>query len=135
MGKHLLPRSEEHRKKLSDAQKRAQENQELLARRRAWFLSIRNTNGPGLNYTHSNKFKQRASALWKDGLSVSEIANRLKVKKNVISGLAHRNRALFPHRRSPIAFTQSSGDVIAVDGSHKLGGRKKPAAFCNPIQK
>ena len=81
MGKHLLPRSEEHRKKLSDAQKRAQENQELLARRRAWFLSIRNTNGPGLNYTHSNKFKQRASALWKDGLSVSEIANRLKVKK------------------------------------------------------
>lgn len=44
----------------------------------------------------------QASDLWKGGLTVSEIARNLNLKKTQISGLAHRNRNFFPPRPSPI---------------------------------
>lgn len=44
----------------------------------------------------------RAAQLWSEGLSVKQIADYLGINKNRISGIAHRNRELFPPRLSPI---------------------------------
>lgn len=43
-----------------------------------------------------------ASYLWKSGETVAAISHKLGIDKNIISGLAHRNRNLFPRRQSPI---------------------------------
>ena len=49
---------------------------------------------------HSDAFFAKARVLWDEGLSARDIAKRLKVTKNAISGLAFRNK--FPPRPSPI---------------------------------
>jgi GcrA cell cycle regulator len=41
---------------------------------------------------------EAAAKLWKDDLSASQIAKRFGVSRNVIVGLAYRNRSLFPWR-------------------------------------
>ncbi|MDX0517178.1 GcrA cell cycle regulator [Sinorhizobium medicae] len=41
---------------------------------------------------------EAAAKLWKDDLSASQIAKRFGVSRNVIVGLAFRNRGLFPWR-------------------------------------
>lgn len=43
-----------------------------------------------------------ASRLWGLGLTAREVALKLGVTKNQISGIAHRNRDLFKPRPSPI---------------------------------
>lgn len=49
---------------------------------------------------HSGKLIPEAKKLWSDGLSVSQIAAAIGVKKGVISGITHRNRDVFPRRPS-----------------------------------
>lgn len=44
----------------------------------------------------------KAGALWLENFSVAEMARRLSLKKNQMSGIVHRNRDLFPGRPSPI---------------------------------
>lgn len=39
---------------------------------------------------------EAASELWKEDLSASQIAKRFGVSRNVIVGIAFRNRAFFP---------------------------------------
>ncbi|MDW9816706.1 GcrA family cell cycle regulator [Sinorhizobium meliloti] len=41
---------------------------------------------------------EAAAKLWRDDLSASQIAKRFGVSRNVIVGLAFRNRSLFPWR-------------------------------------
>ncbi|EHK78058.1 GcrA cell cycle regulator [Sinorhizobium meliloti CCNWSX0020] len=41
---------------------------------------------------------EAAAKLWRDDLSASQIAKRFGVSRNVIVGLAYRNRKLFPQR-------------------------------------
>jgi GcrA cell cycle regulator len=42
---------------------------------------------------------EASAKLWKDGLSASQIASRFGVSRNVIVGLAYRNRDQFPARK------------------------------------
>lgn len=42
---------------------------------------------------------EASAKLWKDGLSASQIASRFGVSRNVIVGLAYRNRDQFPARQ------------------------------------
>ena len=42
---------------------------------------------------------EASAKLWKDGLSASQIASRFGVSRNVIVGLAYRNRDRFPPRQ------------------------------------
>lgn len=42
---------------------------------------------------------EAASKLWKDDLSASQIARRFGVSRNVIVGIAFRNRAFFPEKQ------------------------------------
>jgi GcrA cell cycle regulator len=42
---------------------------------------------------------ETSAKLWKDGLSASQIASRFGVSRNVIVGLAYRNRDRFPPRQ------------------------------------
>lgn len=59
---------------------------------------------PRCNPDHGAElFILAAQEFWDEGHSVSAIARKLNVNKNVISGLAHRNRDLFPARGNPIS--------------------------------
>ncbi|PDT42020.1 MULTISPECIES: GcrA family cell cycle regulator [Sinorhizobium] len=42
---------------------------------------------------------EAASKLWRDDLSASQIASRFGVSRNVIVGIAFRNRAFFPEKQ------------------------------------
>ena len=46
--------------------------------------------------------KERMRLMWKDGLSVAEIARRTGVTQNTVSGIASRNRSDFFARGSPL---------------------------------
>jgi len=65
---------------------------------------ISRANLPHLHTTpraiHGPDFITLARRLWDDGHSASEVARRMRVTKNVVIGIAHRNN--FPPRPSPI---------------------------------
>ncbi|WP_322883232.1 GcrA family cell cycle regulator [Sinorhizobium medicae] len=52
---------------------------------------------------------EAASKLWRDDLPASQIAKRFGVSRNVIVGLAFRNRGLFPWRGDVGKKTRASG--------------------------
>ncbi|MDW9581923.1 GcrA cell cycle regulator [Sinorhizobium meliloti] len=54
---------------------------------------------------------EAAAKLWKDDLSASQIAKRFGVSRNVIVGLAFRNRSLFPWRGDAGKKTRAPGQA------------------------
>lgn len=52
---------------------------------------------------HSDKMLKLAAKLWAAGQTVRHIAHALGVKPNVISGLTHRHRDMFPRRVMPLS--------------------------------
>lgn len=52
---------------------------------------------------------EAAAKLWRDDLSASQIAKRFGVSRNVIVGLAFRNRSLFPWRGDAGKKTRAPG--------------------------
>lgn len=52
---------------------------------------------------------EAAAKLWRDDLSASQIAKRFGVSRNVIVGLAFRNRGLFPWRGDAGKKTRAPG--------------------------
>lgn len=55
-------------------------------------------------HQHPPSFIRTAKALWREGLSISEIGRRMGVTRNVIAGISHRQG--FPGRGSPIRRSQ-----------------------------
>jgi hypothetical protein len=70
----------------------------------------------------------KALALWKQGLSQTQIGAELSVTKNVIAGICHRHN--FPPRPKPEGETAKSGPVKG-GRSHKKSARP-PAASIAP---
>ncbi|HEY8749950.1 MAG TPA: hypothetical protein VIM11_18345 [Tepidisphaeraceae bacterium] len=56
--------------------------------------------GPRGFRKHPKDWIEEARSLWTDGLTMSEVAHRLDVDRDVIAGIAHRND--FDARPSPI---------------------------------
>ena len=50
----------------------------------------------------SEETKIRMSLMWRDGISVAEIARRTGVTKNTVAGIALRDRVRFPARGTPL---------------------------------
>jgi len=60
----------------------------------------------------------KASELWNDGLSASQIAASFDVSKSVIIGLAYRQRSLFPERKkrvNPLREIEKKRETIAQE--------------------
>ncbi|QFI65773.1 GcrA family cell cycle regulator [Sinorhizobium alkalisoli] len=51
-----------------------------------------------MNIQHRTVDIEAAAKLWRDDLTASQIAKRFGVSRNVIVGIAYRNRKLFPQR-------------------------------------
>ncbi|MDX0948958.1 GcrA cell cycle regulator [Sinorhizobium medicae] len=62
---------------------------------------------------------EAAAKLWRDDLSASQIAKRFGVSRNVIVGLAFRNRGLFPWRGD-------AGKKSRAPGQAKTSRPRKP---------
>ena len=56
-----------------------------------------------------------AAKLWREGMTARQIADRLRISRNAVVGIAHRNRDLFPGKRA-----------IASSGSRKVRLAKAP---------
>ena len=67
--------------------------------------------------TISAATKERMRLMWKDGVSVSEIARRTGVTSNTVTGTASRNRSDFPARGSPLS--------PRVEGGKPTGGGRR----------
>ncbi|RVP65536.1 GcrA cell cycle regulator [Sinorhizobium meliloti] len=68
---------------------------------------------------------EAAAKLWRDDLPASQIAKRFGVSRNVIVGLAFRNRSLFPWRGD-------AGKKTRAPGPAKTARPRKRAPELNP---